>query len=193
MTTDPWEQPGSWMTTWGSGEAATETTGPDDAGLDDPASAWPEGTPDAPLQPRRWVWDAMEPEERAIRLKELAGWVSWLRGTYQLRNEIPACWYRHRPVVERLTALYAAWARAYIAPAQGRDHAELEWIGAMDNMIPRLNLAACSPRHSEPPTRRHDAEAEAKDLSDFFADGWPAEAPVMHPAQAESAHLNPPL
>jgi hypothetical protein len=52
-----------------------------------------------------WVW--------------LIDWTGWLVDRYQLAEEIPACWPKHPPLIEELTALAAAWHDAYddAAPA----------------------------------------------------------------------------
>lgn len=169
----------------------TDLPMPPDPWDDDPADAWP-ASPDTP-PPRRWVWEAMEPAERIQRLHELADWVKWLRTRYELHNDIPSCWYRHPPVLERLTALYAGYARTYIAPSPGRDHAEIEWIQALNSMVPQLKRPSCSGGHQDPPHRKRDEAAAEVDLAEFLQTHWPTTAPVTHPAQAETTHLNPPL
>jgi hypothetical protein len=49
----------------------------------------------------------------------LIDWTGWMVERYQLAEEIPACWPKHPPLVEELTALAAAWHDAYdeAAPA----------------------------------------------------------------------------
>lgn len=44
---------------------------------------------------------------------ELAEWVQWLRERYDLGREIKACWFRHSPLVEELTAAMYAHSEAY--------------------------------------------------------------------------------
>lgn len=105
----------------------SDDTWPD---LDTPASLWPSGAEDETPPPRRWVWDAMQPGERAERLTDLARWVQWLTSTFELHNDIPTCWYRHRALVERLTALYTGWARTYIAPSPAATR--LNWSGSLN-------------------------------------------------------------
>lgn len=118
-----------------------------------PASLWPTHSPEEPSEQQRWVWSAMEPAERQERLRELAVWVDWLRTTFELHNSIPTCWYRHSPVVEHLTALYAGWIRTYAGEqVPGRELAEVDWINALHALTPRLQLAACAAgQHEEPP------------------------------------------
>ncbi|GAA1937443.1 hypothetical protein GCM10009716_49400 [Streptomyces sodiiphilus] len=161
---------------------------------DDPADAWSSRSPErAEFSQRRWVWEAMEPAERIQRLNGLAAWVKWLRNRHELHNEIPACWYRHPPVVERLTALYAGYVRTYMAPSPGRDHAEIEWIHALSSLLPQLKRPGCSGGHHDPPHRKRDQAAAGEDFEEFLQAQWPTTAPVTHPAEAEVAHLDPPL
>lgn len=92
-----------------------------EGGLEDPGSLWPE-LPELEEESAAygWVWSAMTPAERRAKMRELAEWVEWLRATFELHNQIPQCWYRHPPVREHLTALYAGWVRTYCQPAPGR-------------------------------------------------------------------------
>ncbi|MFG2296435.1 hypothetical protein [Streptomyces sp. NPDC048603] len=165
-----------------------------------PADLWPlpPGAPEKP-EPQRWVWAAMEPTERRIRLTELAGWVEWLRTTFELHNTITHCWYRHPAVVEHLTALYAGWMRTYAGEAEpARELAEADWISTLHAFTPRLKLPACATgTHQDPPPRvpAPPGADEAFDLYVKVSDA--ASAPAGHPAAAElsrrEAELNAPL
>ncbi|MFD7626753.1 hypothetical protein ACFV7Q_12085 [Streptomyces sp. NPDC059851] len=120
-----------------------------------PADLWP-APPGAPqIEPQRWVWAAMDPAERRLRLRELAAWVDWVRTTFELHNVITHCWYRHSPVVEHLTALYTGWMRTYAGEAEpGRELAEADWINTLHAFTPRLQLPACvTGTHQDPPPR----------------------------------------
>lgn len=165
-----------------------------------PADLWP-APPGAAQQrePQRWVWVAMEPAERRIRMRELGGWVDWLRTTFELHNKITHCWYRHSAVVEHLTALYAGWMRTYAGDeAPGRELAEADWINTLHAFVPRLQLAACaSGTHQEPPLLvppPADSD-EAFELYLTLSDTMTASA--VHAAAAElsrrEAELNAPL
>lgn len=64
--------------------------------------------PDAP-EPKAWVDSAT-----AQQWQDLAGWVDWLAGTYdvlQSRAVLP-CWPAHRGVAEELGALRSSWRAA---------------------------------------------------------------------------------
>lgn len=113
--------------------------------LTDPADLWPSPPTAKRGEPQRWVWAAMEPPERRLRMRELAGWVDWLRTTFELHNQITHCWYLHSAVVEHLTALYAGWMRTYVGEEEpARELAEADWINTLHAFTPRFQLAACA-------------------------------------------------
>ena len=66
-------------------------------------------------------WDQLDRDTAATVWAWLIDWVDRFVYRYQLAEELPACWYRHRPLVEELTALAAAWHASYddTAPADG--------------------------------------------------------------------------
>lgn len=165
-----------------------------------PADLWPmpPGAPQKP-EPQRWVWAAMDPKERRIRMRELGGWVDWLRRTFELHNTITHCWYRHSAVVEHLTALYTGWLRTYAGEeAPGRELAEADWINTLHAFVPRLQLAACATgTHQDPPliVPPPSGSDEAFELYLNLSDATSVAA--VHPAAAElsrrEAELNAPL
>jgi hypothetical protein len=69
--------------------------------------------------PLRWI--DLDRDAAAQVWAWLIDWVDWAVDRYRLAEEIPACWYRHPPLVEELTGLAAAWHTAYddTAPADG--------------------------------------------------------------------------
>lgn len=152
-----------------------------------PASLWPTHSPEEPSEQQRWVWSAMEPAERQERLRELAVWVDWLRTTFELHNSIPTCWYRHSPVVEHLTALYAGWIRTYAGEqVPGRELAEVDWINALHALTPRLQLAACAAgQHEEPPPMPRERPGAADDFETFLETSRSTTERARHPAEAE--------
>lgn len=160
--------------------------------LIDPESLWPdpadEQTEDSPQH--SWVWAAMAPGERRVRLRELARWVEWLGASFELQDQIPQCWYRHPAVVEHLTALYAAWVRVYgRAPVSrsGRYLAEAEWISTLYAFVPRLHVAGCAGGgHHEPPARNASTRAEEA-FEAFLTDAPFVSAEPIHPAAEEAA------
>ncbi|MEV6312607.1 hypothetical protein AB0M10_28975 [Streptomyces sp. NPDC051840] len=149
-----------------------------------PVSLWPDLTPEPQPEPQRWVWSAIEPTERRQRLRELAEWADWLRTTFELHNTIPRCWYRHPPVVEHLTALYAGWIRTYAGDRPpGRELAEADWISTLHAFLPRLQLAACAGgRHEPPPPLPQSDPGAADDFESFLHTSGTAMAPARHPA-----------
>ncbi|MYZ33639.1 hypothetical protein GT002_00475 [Streptomyces sp. SID4917] len=139
----------------------------------------------------------MEPAERRQRLRELAGWVDWLRRTFELHNQIPSCWYQHPPVVEHLTALYTGWIRTYAGEQEpGRELAEADWINTLHAFTPRLQLAACATGTHEPLPLPPPPGAEAV-FEMYLATSDTTTAPARHPAEAEALRLalaaDPPL
>ncbi|WP_238545396.1 MULTISPECIES: hypothetical protein [Streptomyces] len=161
--------------------------------LNDSAALWV-AEPEAPggdVLPYGWVWAAMPPAERRMKMRELADWVSWLTATFELHNRMPPCWYRHTAVVEHLTALYAAWVRSYCTPTGHRELAEVEWISMLHAFAPHLQVASCATgTHQEPPPRsavRPDAQ-EAFETYLMSAAFGTAEA--VHPAADEVLRRN---
>ena len=63
-------------------------------------------------QPTAWVDDAT-----AQDWQDLAGWVDWLAGTYDVQpsRAVLPCWPAHRGVAEELAALRTAWRAAATA------------------------------------------------------------------------------
>lgn len=166
----------------------------------DPAQLWPPTTtaPAEPAEPPRWVWDAMEPPERQDRLRELRIWVNWLRITFELHNQIPECWYRHKPVREVLTALYVGWIRTYAGQqAPGRELGEADWINALYNITPRLQLATCATGAHEPPPLPPPLPGVREAFTAYLSASDDMTAPPRHPAAAEIDRLahaaDPPL
>lgn len=158
--------------------------------LDNPASLWPTMPSEAQPEPQRWVWAAMDPMDRQQRLRELATWVDWLRATFELHNSIPRCWYRHSPVVEHLTALYAGWIRTYAGEqVPGRELAEADWINILHAFTPRLQLAACATGMHQPPPPVPPVMSvmpgTVDDFDSYLACSETTNATAAHPAAAE--------
>ncbi|NSC25715.1 hypothetical protein FM076_33045 [Streptomyces albus subsp. chlorinus] len=129
----------------------------------------------------------MTPAERRARMRELAGWVEWLRGTFELHNQIPECWYRHPPVREHLTALYAGWVRTYCQPSPGRDLAEAEWLTTLYGFLPRLQVASCANgTHHEAPPRPAPRPDAAEAFEEYLSASEFGTADSAHPAEAEA-------
>lgn len=58
-------------------------------------------------------WRDLDRDAAAHMWTWLIDWVGWLVDRYEIAEEIPACWYRHDPLIEELTALAAGWHIAY--------------------------------------------------------------------------------
>ena len=66
------------------------------------------------------------PPQRAVHAHaELAAWVRWLVGSYQLTDVIPPCWDRHDAVAEELAGLFVAWQVAWAD--RGRSDGVVGW------------------------------------------------------------------
>ena len=111
-----------------------------------------------------WVWDAMDPEMRRERLRELGQWTAWLVRTFP-RVTVPPCWWRHPDVREHLTALYTGWVRTYSGEPQ-RDLAEAEWISTLHSLAPHLEVKVCSTgRHEDAPVMPWESEGLEEGLT----------------------------
>ncbi|KUF20144.1 hypothetical protein [Streptomyces silvensis] len=155
----------------------------------------PASTPAAPAgekkppPPQRWVWSDMDLDEREARLGEMTLWVDWLIKTYDIRNQVARCWYRHPRIVEHLTALYTGWFRTYAGdPTKLGLRSEAEWIKDLYAFLPRLNSASCQTSHMETPapTLTADDKAFSEWLDEpptFFA------AERFHPAKAQKLRM----
>ncbi|MCZ7458225.1 hypothetical protein [Streptomyces sp. WMMC940] len=157
--------------------------------LPGPDSVWPDPV-DRPMEfsaPHGFVWAAMAPGERYIRMRELARWVNWLVTAFELQGQIPPCWYRHPSILEHLTALYASWVRIYCRTTSGSDLAEAEWISTLHAFEPYLRAPACANgTHHETPAPAPTAAA-GEDLEEFLATSAFGAAEAEHPAEAEAA------
>jgi hypothetical protein len=81
--------------------------------------------PVAPAEPpRAWVDSATARDWR-----ELAAWVDWLLGTYDLQpsRAVLPCWPAHRGVAEELAALHAAWRAAAAKTGSSPNDALIHW------------------------------------------------------------------
>lgn len=144
-----------------------------------------QGAEEKPEPPQRWVWADMDPVMREERLTELVIWVDWLLETYDLRNQVARCWYRHPRLIEHFTALFAGWVRTYAGdPTQLSTRAEVDWIKELYAMVPRLNSASCQNTHVEPPptrfSMRHAFDEYLAEEERPFLD-----ADRSHPAKAQ--------
>ena len=145
-----------------------------------------------PDQITRWVWRALEPDERETRLMELTGWVDeWLFKAHpKVHSKIPRCWHQHEDIIEHLTALFLGWVRTYVSdPAKLTLRAEMEWITAMHALTPHLGSPNCeASKVHQPPPPRPAPDGEA--LEDWM-DTEPEflTAPAKHTAKAELSRM----
>ncbi|MER7688721.1 hypothetical protein [Streptomyces sp. NPDC097610] len=138
---------------------------------------------------QRWVWADMSPDEREQRLTELVEWVEWLVDTYELRNQVARCWYRHPRLIELFSALFIGWVRTYVGdPTKLSTRAELDWIKELYAVLPRLNSASCQTSHVAPPaatySMRQTFDTWLAQMDRQFLD-----APRSHPAKGQAVKL----
>jgi hypothetical protein len=59
-------------------------------------------------------WRAVTPDEAPDRWRALREWVDWFRAEFDYDHRVvPPCWYRHRALVNLLSALRDHWRFAY--------------------------------------------------------------------------------
>jgi hypothetical protein len=83
------------------------------------------------------VWRTLTPTEAAHAWDTLTGWVDWLVNRYSLDDTLPACWYRHGPMVDELDALRASWVAAYLDPA-ARPTDSAYWLDLLHRTLDRI-------------------------------------------------------
>jgi len=88
---------------------------------------------------------------------ELAGWVDWLAGAYDLQpsRAVLPCWPAHPGAVEELAALRTAWREASTAArAKELNHELADWHDRVHRCLPRLREAfqqrSCQDKHTRP-------------------------------------------
>lgn len=81
-------------------------------------------------------WHTLHADQLRQAWDQLTCWVDWLTERYLLEQTVPACWYRHGPLVEELSALRAAWLGAYTGrPAAGDPAA---WHDQFERTLARI-------------------------------------------------------
>jgi hypothetical protein len=105
-------------------------------------------------EPGEYCWKDLSAAQQRALWSELADWVSWLVGRYDLQERVPACWVRHPAFVEELTALYAGWRHAYQAGTGATGSAPLDWQEALAKALGRIKehdqTGCASGTHREP-------------------------------------------
>lgn len=69
---------------------------------------------------------------------DLDEWVAWLIETFELEDEIPACWRKHGAMVEEISALRAAHAGA-LDSFESRPVERLLWQESLLRSLQRLS------------------------------------------------------
>jgi hypothetical protein len=130
-----------------------------------------------------WVLVNLDPvERRACVQKLLDPWVTWLVRTYRLRMTIPACWYRHPDITERLKNLLIAWIRTFGTDTSDQPLAYVAFDDALERELRRITPppACLDGEHTDPPTDW----ATTAGLDDWLTTADWATAAATHPAPA---------
>ncbi len=101
-------------------------------------------------------WGSLDREQANEEWQRLAGFVDWLVDHYGLAETIPACWYRHPPLLEELSALHAAWLGSYLDPAAPAD-AGIAWHDNLEKVLHRIREWDRTRLRRRNPPRRHPA------------------------------------
>lgn len=125
------------------------------------ASGGPRKAPAGMPWPLRW--SDLDRDAAAQVWAWLIDWVGWFVDRYEIAEEIPACWYRHGPLVEELTALAAGWHTAYDDNARGDE--PLIWHERLARARDRL-------REWDDFTRCRNGEHTAHSLDLRWPEGW---------------------
>lgn len=116
-------------------------------------------------------WDSMNREHATVAWRHLTGWVDWLITSYELHEDIPHCWYRHRALLEELHALCLAWHGANTARGTGTTD-RLYWHEHLDRALPRLrawNIRGCTADTHRPATQTPATRADHRERDAFIA------------------------
>ena len=90
------------------------------------------------LRLERFRFERTEKPERAAAVqRELALWVPWLVGTYNLYDYVFPCWARHDGVAEELAGIYLAWLGAW--GKDTRDNSVVLWHEELARFKTRLS------------------------------------------------------
>ncbi len=135
----------------------------------------PEEVPELPQEtfPRLpMCWSANLKAEQDKALKELRTWSERLVRRYALGHRtVPPCWAEHGALVEELSALHTAWAKAFAAASTADE--PLRWHGDYAAARRRrADWAAWSGRrvgeHRPEPTPRGRSPCQAPSARAFF-------------------------
>lgn len=138
-------------------------------------------------------WSSLDREQARDEWDRLTQFVDWLVHRYGLAETVPACWYRHPPMLEELSALRTGWFGAYVDPVADAD-AGLAWHENLEKVLLRIRewdrtgCAAGTHRDDHPLPCTSSDDRRAFIDEDIEARPEPAEtdatAPTERPADA---------
>ncbi|HEY5115645.1 MAG TPA: hypothetical protein VIJ00_08990 [Nakamurella sp.] len=116
------------------------------------------GDPQTPPVPMAICWNELDPAGYARTLRDLAGWITWLRSTYRVpATVIPPCWFTHPGLREDIGHLWTGWLLTR-HPDAGVGMTGLDWDARREQAITRLRdataITGCTStrHHDEPPS-----------------------------------------
>ncbi|NNH73832.1 hypothetical protein HLB23_28935 [Nocardia uniformis] len=147
--------------------------------------------PTVRLEPCRYRWRDLDQHDAALLWTELIEWAQWLRRRYQLGSRVPACWYRHEPVVEELTALMAAHTAAYWCdpdtvdlPREDMTAWHTQWLWPTIERLTRISdFSGCRPHHCRYHAHPQPVHAGVQDYLDEQLASWPPRSAAPEPGR----------
>lgn len=117
-------------------------------------------------------WDSMTRQQATGAWQQLTAWVDWLIRSYELHEDIPNCWYRHRALLEELNALCLAWLGANSARGAGPSD-RIYWHEHLERALLRLrewNIRGCTGDTHRPATGIPATAADHSDREAFIGE-----------------------
>ena len=82
-------------------------------------------------------WGSLDRDQAREEWDRITEFADWLVERYGIAETVPACWYRHPPLLEELSALHAAWLGAYVDPDAVAD-AGVAWHDNLEKVLQRV-------------------------------------------------------
>lgn len=137
-------------------------------------------------------WGSLDRDQAREQWDRIAEFADWLVERYGIAETLPACWYRHPPLLEELSALHAAWLGAYVDPNAAAD-AGIAWHDSLGRVLQRVHewdrtgCAGGTHRDDVPlPSTARQREERLR----FIADDVDAR---HEPPSDDTAHADPPM
>ena len=106
-------------------------------------------------------WRELTKDQAPEVWTQLREWVEWLSDRYNLDlNTVPACWWKHSPLVEELSAIHTAWLASFDSTDAG--YGPIGWHERFAQTRTRLKShynGDCTRGHTDRPARSWPANA----------------------------------